>query len=119
MRRSAEPVIPGRRARQQIPPSEPAVQSEKPRAVRRASILPTMQTVPPRVADIHIEQAIDQLERSDKGRAAARAFLALVADCGLSLDGANWRALEILCRAGSQGSQVNVRDRLSDRFPEA
>ena len=78
-----------------------------------------MQPVPPRVSTLHIEEAIDQLEQSDKGRAAAGAFLHLVAEFGLSLDGANWRALEILARAGAQGNQVSVRDRLSERFPEA
>lgn len=75
-----------------------------------------MNSVPPTVAQFHIEEAVDQLLSNDRGRKAAVNSLAMLEEFGLSLDGNGWRDLEILARAGAQGSQALVRDVLADRL---
>ncbi len=77
---------------------------------------PHMLTVPPRVAQIHIEEALDCLFATERGRKAASNLHVMLEDSGLSLDGNGWRALEILARAGSQGSQASVRDAIQARL---
>jgi len=46
-----------------------------------------------------VSEAITQLKRSERGRAAAVAFRALIANGGGGLDTMNWEALETLCKA--------------------
>lgn len=75
-----------------------------------------MKSVPAKVAQIHIEEALDCLFANDRGRKAAENLLHMLEDHGLSLDGDGWRALEILARAGSQGTQATVRDALKARL---
>lgn len=75
-----------------------------------------MITVPAKVAQIHIEDAVDCLFAHDRGRKAAINLHAMLEEYGLSLGAQGWRALEILARAGAQGEQVAVRDAIAERL---
>jgi hypothetical protein len=51
-----------------------------------------------RSTDMDPETAIEQLNKSDRGRKAAHAFRQMLQNGGAGLDSDNWRALEALCR---------------------
>lgn len=65
-----------------------------------------------------ILDAIEQLQGSERGSAAARAFRDLLSNGGAGLDTDNWRALETLCRACRvHGGSIayKIRDTLTAR----
>ncbi len=66
------------------------------------STLSTPATTPPAFSTADVERALDQLNRSERGRRAAvqlRRFLDANDGSALSLDADNWRALETLTKA--------------------